>query len=83
LFLEGLGPSITSTDVQKRLDGYTRMIDVLQGLRPNFLTEVQLNFVAEFVRARLKDHSSLMSPTLAGIRALVSYDGPPYSHSLV
>ena len=69
-FVELLGPALTSPEVEQRAKATKLLSETLANLPLDFLTEVQLNFVATFYCDRLKDQHSVVPATLAGIQVL-------------
>ncbi|KAL9890482.1 MMS19 nucleotide excision repair protein [Glossina fuscipes fuscipes] len=68
---EKLQTPLTSTNVERRVQGTLLLTRVLAHLPKDMLNRQQLNVMVEFYAARLKDHHNVIPAVIEGIDALV------------
>uniref|UniRef100_A0A1A9ZVL5 MMS19 nucleotide excision repair protein n=1 Tax=Glossina pallidipes TaxID=7398 RepID=A0A1A9ZVL5_GLOPL len=71
---EKLQTPLTSTSVERRVQGTLLLTRVLAHLPKDMLNSQQLNVMVEFYAARLKDHHNVIPAVIEGIDALVHMD---------
>uniref|UniRef100_A0A1B0FQL2 MMS19 nucleotide excision repair protein n=1 Tax=Glossina morsitans morsitans TaxID=37546 RepID=A0A1B0FQL2_GLOMM len=71
---EKLQAPLTSTSVERRVQGTLLLTRVLAHLPKDMLSSQQLNVMVEFYAARLKDHHNVIPAVIEGIDALVRMD---------
>lgn len=70
--VEGLGSSLTHTNVAERAVGTRFLADILHSLPQNKLNADELTFLTAFFVDRLKDHHSVVPNVIYAVLALVS-----------
>ncbi|XP_048584899.1 MMS19 nucleotide excision repair protein homolog [Nematostella vectensis] len=81
--VELLGPSLTSTDTDKRCSAVQLLSSLLQKLVNYKLTDREVELLCEFYCDRLKDHYSIIPQALLGLQALASHQSMPGERAVI